>query len=247
MEFGGGYGGLNMGYGQMGGMGYGQMGGGGEGGWNCVKLRGIPFDAHENDIGAFVACEVVDILMCRRHGRMTGEAFVVFPGKFQAQMALSKNGANMGRRYIEIFPANKFEYYNAVCLTMEKGGDLRGGTPAGESGEPAVIEHTGFLKMRGLPFEATVQEIVDWFGHDKVAPKVTVEVENVVLCTNFSGKPSGNAYVKFEDADAAKAAYAMHRENFGRRYVELFAATAEEFDKELERDRAGQAPPADAP
>ena len=79
MGFGGAYGGMNMGYGQM--------GGGGEGGWNCVKLRGIPFDAYENDIAMFVACEVVDILMCRRHGRMTGEAFVVFPGKFQAQMA----------------------------------------------------------------------------------------------------------------------------------------------------------------
>jgi len=241
--YGGGYGGYPQmtGMGGMGmGMGYGGgMGGMGDSGFHCVKLRGVPFDSYENDIRMFLGTDAVDVLMCRKGGRMTGEVYVVFPSSYQSQMALAKSGQNMGRRYIEVFPASKQDYYMAIVHTMEgRGAGGAGGVPLGEdtNGGDAEVEHTGILKMRGLPYEATVAEIQAWFKDDAVAePKPEVKEENVVLCVNFSGRPSGMAFVKFASEDEAKAAYSMNRKNFGRRYVELFPASQDDFEREASR------------
>lgn len=42
-------------------------------------------------------------------------------------------------------------------------------------GRPPVAEedHTGIIKMRGLPFSATAQEIVEWYS--AVAPAITTD------------------------------------------------------------------------
>jgi hypothetical protein len=52
-------------------------------------------------------CEPVDILMAKRDGRFSGEAFVVLSSPLQIQMAEDKNKSYMGRRYVEVFRAKK--------------------------------------------------------------------------------------------------------------------------------------------
>jgi heterogeneous nuclear ribonucleoprotein F/H len=52
-------------------------------------------------------CEPVDILLCKRDGRFSGEAFVVLGSPLQIQMAVDKNKSYMGRRYVEVFRAKK--------------------------------------------------------------------------------------------------------------------------------------------
>lgn len=51
--------------------------------------------------------ETVDILMVKRDGRFSGEAYVVLGSPMSVDMALTKNKSYMGRRYIEIFKAKK--------------------------------------------------------------------------------------------------------------------------------------------
>ena len=52
-------------------------------------------------------CEPVDILLAKRDGRFSGEAFVVLGSPLQIQMAVDKNKSYMGRRYVEVFRAKK--------------------------------------------------------------------------------------------------------------------------------------------
>ena len=258
---------MAMGYGGNPMMGYGSAapGMGGASDFGCVRLRGVPFDAYDHDVRMFLGCEVVDVLMCRKNGRMSGEAIVVFPSAFNAQISLQKNGQNMGRRYIEIFPATKQEYYKAIAQTLEGGGGGVGGKgPEGGfaadgavamgdamgSGAPAPrdVEHTGILKMRGLPFEATKENIIEWFADAAVQPPVALEADSVLICQNFSGRPSGVAFARFASAEEAQAAAAMDRKMFGRRYVELFPAQPEDWEREVSKEQgnSGAAAPAAA-
>ena len=49
----------------------------------------------------------MDILLAKRDGRFSGEAFVVLGSPLQIQMAVDKNKSYMGRRYVEVFRAKK--------------------------------------------------------------------------------------------------------------------------------------------
>jgi len=51
--------------------------------------------------------ETVDIVLVKRQGRFSGEAFVVLPGMMQVEYALNKHKAYMGKRYVEVQPASK--------------------------------------------------------------------------------------------------------------------------------------------
>lgn len=44
----------------------------------------------------------MDVVLVRRHGRFSGEAFIVLPGMMQVEFALNKHKAYMGKRYIEV-------------------------------------------------------------------------------------------------------------------------------------------------
>jgi heterogeneous nuclear ribonucleoprotein F/H len=64
-------------------------------------------------------CEPVDILLVKRDGRFSGEAFVVLGSPLQIQMAVDKNKSYMGRRYVEVFRAKKLvrQLSNAAAAT----------------------------------------------------------------------------------------------------------------------------------
>ena len=53
-----------------------------------VRLRGLPYDATENDVAAFFqGLDVVDVVMLWRGQRLTGEAFVLLPNTVQVSGA----------------------------------------------------------------------------------------------------------------------------------------------------------------
>lgn len=49
----------------------------------------------------------MDILMVKRGGRFSGEAFALLPAGSQMDFALAKNKTYMGKRYVEVFRAKK--------------------------------------------------------------------------------------------------------------------------------------------
>lgn len=115
----------------------------------------------------------------------------------------------------------------------------RGGTGSRGSGIQAqtkrtgggiqVGEHTGFLRMRGLPFSASKDDILKFFGgYNPVA-------ESIVLTYRNDGRATGEAYVGFASPDDSKRAMDLHRRTMGARYIELFISNKDEQGRALAR------------
>lgn len=91
-------------------------------------------------------------------------------------------------------------------------------------------EHTGILRMRGLPFNATDGDVLQFFEDYKL-----LKDSSVVFTFRNDGRPSGEAYVKFESAEDSKRAMSLNRQSMGSRYVELFIASEDEHARSVAR------------
>lgn len=49
----------------------------------------------------------MDVLLTRKGGRPSGEAYVVLGDGYQLDAALQRNKSYLGRRYVEVFKAHK--------------------------------------------------------------------------------------------------------------------------------------------
>mmetsp|Transcript_17594 Transcript_17594/g.35812 ORF Transcript_17594/g.35812 Transcript_17594/m.35812 type:complete len:382 (+) Transcript_17594:121-1266(+) len=108
-------------------------------------------------------------------------------------------------------------------------GNFRGGERSGQGGGIRDGPHTGFIRMRGLPFQATKQDILEFFKEYK-------PIENSILLTyRGDGRATGEGYVAFNNAADAKAAMALHRNMIGSRYIELFISNKEEHSRNVSR------------
>lgn len=92
-----------------------------------------------------------------------------------------------------------------------------------------IGEHTGFLRMRGLPFAASKEDIIKFFTGYNPVP------DSVVLTYRNDGRATGEAYVGFATPDDSKRAMELHRRSMGNRYIELFISNKEEQGRALAR------------
>lgn len=100
------------------------------------------------------------------------------------------------------------------------------------------------VRMRGLPFTCTAQQVVDFFGQQgprEQRCQVLGEHEGVLFVKNQDEKPTGDAFVLFATDEAAQCALAKHRQNIGARYVELFRSSISEVQQVLSMNCANQA------
>ncbi|XP_022089202.1 heterogeneous nuclear ribonucleoprotein H3-like isoform X2 [Acanthaster planci] len=100
------------------------------------------------------------------------------------------------------------------------GGGLGG--PGGDSMGPVFQSQTGHsIHMRGLPFSATEEHIMEWFGKSAVPCRVVIKY-------NSKGQPSGEADVDFIRHRDAVAAMGKDKEHMMHRYIELFLNSEED-------------------
>ncbi|KAI5081407.1 hypothetical protein GOP47_0004590 [Adiantum capillus-veneris] len=197
-----------------------------------VRIRGLPFNCTESDVYDFFrGLDVVDVLLTHKQGRFSGEAYCVFGLPMQVELALHRNRKSMGQRYIEVFRSKKHEYYLAVAAEVseqEKGG----------MGEPAPtflpskstidkehLEHTGVLKLRGLPFSASKRDVIEFFKD------FNLKDENIQFVVHSDGRASGEAFVEFDGPSQSKQAMSRDKMMLGSRYIELFPSSSEEAAK----------------
>lgn len=111
------------------------------------------------------------------------------------------------------------------------GGAMRPGQtrPTSRGGGIREGEHTGFLRMRGLPFSATRQEILDFFKDFEPLE------DSVCLTCRSDGRATGESYVAFNSPDDAKKAMSLHRSTMGTRYIELFISNKDEHARAMAR------------
>ncbi len=101
--------------------------------------------------------------------------------------------------------------------------------PTSRGGGIREGEHTGFLRMRGLPFSTTRQEILDFFKDFEPLE------DSVCLTCRSDGRATGEAYVAFNSPDDAKKAMSLHRSTMGTRYIELFISNKDEHARAMAR------------
>ncbi|TRY84954.1 hypothetical protein DNTS_019030 [Danionella cerebrum] len=144
-----------------------------------VQLRGIPFNSTESDIiDFFSGLEIVEngvTIVRKEDGRPSGYAFVEFATKNIAEEA----------QYIEIIPSNK------SAITSQFEASLRENKP---------LETDGVVQLRGIPFNSTESDIIDFFSGLEI-------VENgVTIVRKEDGTPSGYAFVEFATKNIAEEA-----------------------------------------
>ena len=80
--------------------------------------------------------------------------------------------------------------------------------------------YRGVLRMRGLPYNATVEEVLKFFGH-----VAELKASNVHLMKRADGRPSGDAYVVFDSEDAAVQGLSLDKQKLGNRWIDLFRSS----------------------
>jgi len=199
---------------RVGAMGVTALGGGGLGIENpnnsVIRMRGLPFSATEAEIEEFLM--KVDVKAARVHiireagvGRPSGIAYVEVASADDATKALSLDRENMGSRYIEMYKSSQMELKGSVGGGAPMMPQLLGGMGGGMGGGSSC------LRMRGLPWKVTEQDIIMFFAEANVTP--------VRIHRKSEG---GEAYVEFADGQAVAKAMTRNKAYIGHRYIELF-------------------------
>jgi heterogeneous nuclear ribonucleoprotein F/H len=120
-----------------------------------------------------------------------------------------------------------------VAMTGRSGAGPAGGLHAPllkrTGGGIQVGDHTGFLRMRGLPFSAAKEDIYKFFeSYNPI-------LESIVLTYRNDGRATGEAYIGFATGEDSKRAMDLHRKSMGNRYIELFISNKDEQGRALAR------------
>lgn len=90
------------------------------------------------------------------------------------------------------------------------------------------------VRMRGLPFDATLSQVLDFFsprdGLMETCP-VSGGTDGVLFVRYTDGRPTGDAFVLFACEEHAQCALRKHKDMLGKRYIELFKSTAAEVQQ----------------
>lgn len=102
---------------------------------------------------------------------------------------------------------------------------------SGTSNEVAQFlskENQVIIRMRGLPFTATHQDVLGFLGPESPATDGT---EGLLFVKYPDGRPTGDAFVLFACEEYAQNALKKHKQILGKRYIELFRSTAAEVQQ----------------
>uniref|UniRef100_A0A8C4INB3 Epithelial splicing regulatory protein 2 n=1 Tax=Dicentrarchus labrax TaxID=13489 RepID=A0A8C4INB3_DICLA len=159
-------------------------------------------------------------LCLNAQGRRNGEALVRFVNSEHRDLALERHKHHMGSRYIEVYKATGEEFLK-----------IAGGT-SNEVAQFLSKENQVIIRMRGLPFTATPQEVLSFLGPES---PVTDGAEGLLFVKYPDGRPTGDAFVLFSCEEYAQNALKKHKQILGKRYIELFRSTAAEVQQVLNR------------
>uniref|UniRef100_A0AAY5EFB9 RRM domain-containing protein n=1 Tax=Electrophorus electricus TaxID=8005 RepID=A0AAY5EFB9_ELEEL len=178
-----------------------------------VRLRGLPFNCTEKEIIKFFSgLDIVEdgiTLVTDRRGRSSGDAYVQFVTQEMADQALQWDREVIGTRYIEVFPSKKTEIKTSYGSARV---DASAAAFCANRTNSIVPEH--FIHIRGLPFQATAGDIVNFF--------CPIRVVKVLMEFGPDGRVSGEAQAHFKSHCDAVAAMDKDKEYIHNRYIELF-------------------------
>nr|KAF6480314.1 heterogeneous nuclear ribonucleoprotein H1 [Molossus molossus] len=178
-----------------------------------VKVRGLPWSCSADEVQRFFSdCKIQNgaqgiRFIYTREGRPSGEAFVELESEDEVKLALKKDRETMGHRYVEVFKSNNVEMDWVLKHTGPNSPDTA---------------NDGFVRLRGLPFGCSKEEIVQFFSGLEIVPN------GITLPVDFQGRSTGEAFVQFASQEIAEKALKKHKERIGHRYIEIFKSSRAE-------------------
>ncbi|XP_029439457.1 heterogeneous nuclear ribonucleoprotein H isoform X2 [Rhinatrema bivittatum] len=178
-----------------------------------IKVRGLPWSCSAEEIQRFFSdCKILNEasgvrFIYTREGRPSGEAFVELESEEDVKLALKKDRETMGHRYVEVFKSNSVEMDWVLKHTGPNSPDTA---------------NDGFVRLRGLPFGCSKEEIVQFFSGLEIVPN------GITLPVDFQGRSTGEAFVQFASQEIAEKALKKHKERIGHRYIEIFKSSRAE-------------------
>uniref|UniRef100_A0A6T8QA73 RRM domain-containing protein n=1 Tax=Chlamydomonas leiostraca TaxID=1034604 RepID=A0A6T8QA73_9CHLO len=171
---------------------------------SVVKIKSLPFDANQLDIIQFFDGFKLKPngvqLVVRSDNKPTGEAFVDFESSEEAARAIREKdhkvfSEKFGDRYVRLIQVSRKEMQATLALRF--GGE-------------------GILKMKGIPFKATANDVRKFFQAYKIKP------DGISFIMHADGRPTGMAFIEFETPQEAVRAMEKDRAKFGPEYGERF-------------------------
>ncbi|KTG39164.1 hypothetical protein cypCar_00000436 [Cyprinus carpio] len=153
-----------------------------------VRVRGLPWSCSVDEVQRFFSeCKIANNgtsihFTYTREGRPSGEAFVEFESEEDLKIAVKKDRETMGHRYVEVFKSNSVEMDWVLKHTGPNCPDTGG---------------DGLVRLRGLPFGCSKEEIVQFFAGSEGQMGYTLP------CTS-RGKSTGEAFVTVCSQDTSR-------------------------------------------
>ncbi|XP_037051284.1 RNA-binding protein fusilli isoform X1 [Bradysia coprophila] len=192
-----------------------------------VRARGLPWQSSDQDIAKFFRGLNVakgGVALClSAQGRRNGEALVRFMSQEHRDMALKRHKHHIGNRYIEVYRASGEDFLNVA-------GGAHNEAQAFLSKGAQVI-----IRMRGLPYDCTAKQVLDFFATGSEPCNVLDGVDGILFVKKPDGRSTGDAFVLFANESDSSKALSRHRESIGQRYIELFRSTTAEVQQVLNR------------
>ena len=94
--------------------------------------------------------------------------------------------------------------------------DDNGGGGGGNGADGGDGEDGFVIRVRGLPWSATTEEIASFFGECEIKGGQ----EGIHMTMTREGRPSGEAYIEMESDEDCEKAVKKDRQHMGKRYVE---------------------------
>jgi len=192
-----------------------------------VRARGLPWQASDADIAKFFTglnvCPGGVALCLSAQGRRNGEALVLFQSVVHRDLALKRHKHHIGNRYIEVYKASGEDFISVA------GGNNTEAQEFLSRGGQVII------RMRGLPYDCTAKQVIEFFNNGDQPCDVLDEEGGVLFVKKPDGRATGDAFVLFKEENEGEIALLKHKEIIGSRYIELFRSTTAEVQQVLNR------------
>nr|CAD7404546.1 unnamed protein product [Timema poppensis] len=94
-----------------------------------------------------------------------------------------------------------------------------------------IGEYEDVIKLRGLPWSASIDEILKFFGECKIKDGKL----GIHMTMSAEGRPSGEAYVEFDSEEDIENALKKDLQRMGHRYIEVFKVKRSEMEWDVNR------------
>ncbi|XP_067055298.1 uncharacterized protein [Acropora muricata] len=147
-------------------------------------------------------------------GRPSGECFVELVSREDLEKALAKSKNSLGKSFVEVFKSTAGEM-EQTCQRM---------------GQPQDRGHEAVVRLRGLPFQVSKEEIAQFFTGLEIVPN------GITITLDEEGQTMGEAFVEFASIELASQAMEKRNQEFiFHRKIKIFKSSKADIENVSER------------